>query len=53
VAARPGRRRSFAELVEPGGVDLVLCHSLLEVVDDPLRVAGPRRLRCGRAVRPA
>jgi 2-polyprenyl-3-methyl-5-hydroxy-6-metoxy-1,4-benzoquinol methylase len=40
VAARQGDGESFAELVEPGGVDLVLCHSLLEVVDDPLRVAG-------------
>jgi SAM-dependent methyltransferase len=40
VLARQGDGESFADLVEPGTVDLVLCHSLLEVVDDPLRVAG-------------
>ncbi len=29
----------FAELVAPGGADLVLCHSVLEVVDSPSAVA--------------
>jgi S-adenosylmethionine-dependent methyltransferase len=35
VTAMQGDADGLADLVEPGTVDLVLCHSLLEVVDDP------------------
>jgi 2-polyprenyl-3-methyl-5-hydroxy-6-metoxy-1,4-benzoquinol methylase len=35
VTAVQGDADGLADLVEPGTVDLVLCHSLLEVVDDP------------------
>jgi SAM-dependent methyltransferase len=34
-----GDAETIADLVEPGGVDLVLCHAVLEVVDDPAGVA--------------
>lgn len=35
VAAQQGDLTDLPQLVEPGSVDLVLCHSVLEVVDDP------------------
>src|SRR6185437_13428212 len=38
VTAVQGDADALADLVAPGSVDLVLCHSLLEVVDDPNRV---------------
>jgi S-adenosylmethionine-dependent methyltransferase len=38
VTAVQGDGDALADLVPPGSVDLVLCHSLLEVVDDPNRV---------------
>jgi 2-polyprenyl-3-methyl-5-hydroxy-6-metoxy-1,4-benzoquinol methylase len=39
VTAVQGDGDALADLVAPGTVDLVLCHSLLEVVDDPHKVA--------------
>ena len=39
VTAVQGDGDALAELIAPGSVDLVLCHSLLEVVDDPQVVA--------------
>jgi SAM-dependent methyltransferase len=39
VLAVQGDADGFTELVGPGRADLVLCHSLLEVVDSPPRVA--------------
>src|SRR5262249_48209195 len=38
VSAVQGDADCLADLVPPGTVDLVLCHSLLEVVDDPVKV---------------
>jgi SAM-dependent methyltransferase len=38
VRAIQGAGDALAGLVEPGSVDLVLCHSMLEVVDDPAGV---------------
>jgi SAM-dependent methyltransferase len=38
VSAVQGDGDRLAELVPPGAADLVLCHSLLEVVDDPVGV---------------
>lgn len=38
VRAVQGDGDALAELVEPAGADLVLCHAVLEVVDDPGRV---------------
>jgi 2-polyprenyl-3-methyl-5-hydroxy-6-metoxy-1,4-benzoquinol methylase len=38
VTAVQGDGDALADLVAPGTVDLVLCHSLLEVVDDPPKV---------------
>ncbi|WP_426506517.1 class I SAM-dependent methyltransferase [Dactylosporangium sp. McL0621] len=38
VRAVQGDGDGLADLVEPRSVDLVLCHSLLEVVDDPNKV---------------
>lgn len=35
-----GDADALASLVPPGGADLVLCHSVLEVVDDPAQVIG-------------
>ncbi|MCW2598360.1 MAG: putative metallothionein SmtA [Frankiales bacterium] len=35
VAALQGDLGDLLQLVEPGSADLVLCHSVLEVVDDP------------------
>jgi len=35
VRAVQGDADGLAELIEPGSVDLVLCHSILEVVDSP------------------
>nr|MDT0662072.1 methyltransferase domain-containing protein [Micromonospora sp. DSM 115978] len=40
VRAVQGDGDALAGLVEPGSVDLVLCHAVLEVVDDPARVVG-------------
>lgn len=40
VRAVQGDADSLGDLVEPGAADLVLCHSVLEVVDDPAVVAG-------------
>jgi SAM-dependent methyltransferase len=39
VAAVQGDADSLGDLVEPGSADLVLCHSVLEVVDAPSDVA--------------
>jgi SAM-dependent methyltransferase len=39
VTAQQGDANDLAELVPAGGADLVLCHSLLEVVDAPAEVA--------------
>lgn len=39
LAALQGDADGLADLIEPGSVDLVLCHAVLEVVDDPARVA--------------
>jgi len=38
IRAVQGDGDALAGLVEPGSVDLVLCHSMLEVVDDPAGV---------------
>ena len=38
IRAMQGDGDALAGLVEPGGVDLVLCHAVLEVVDDPAAV---------------
>lgn len=38
VVAVQGDGDALAGVVPPGSVDLVLCHSMLEVVDDPARV---------------
>ncbi|MEU1589439.1 methyltransferase domain-containing protein [Micromonospora sp. NPDC005710] len=38
IAAVQGDGDALAGLVEPAGVDLVLCHAVLEVVDDPTPV---------------
>lgn len=38
VTAVQGDGERLTELVPAGGVDLVLCHSLLEIVDSPARV---------------
>ncbi|HEY0698831.1 MAG TPA: methyltransferase domain-containing protein, partial [Micromonospora sp.] len=38
VRAVQGDGDALADLVEPADADLVLCHSVLEVVDDPGRV---------------
>jgi len=35
IAAIQGDAADLAHLVEPGSVDLVLCHNVIEVVDDP------------------
>lgn len=40
VRAVQGDADAMIDLVEPGGVDLVLCHSVLEVVDSPAEAAG-------------
>ena len=39
LTAVQGDADGLADLVEPGSVDLVLCHAVLEVVDDPKQVA--------------
>lgn len=39
VRAVQGDADSLADLIEPGAADLVLCHSVLEVVDEPADVA--------------
>jgi ubiquinone/menaquinone biosynthesis C-methylase UbiE len=38
IRAVQGDGDALAGLVEPAGADLVLCHAVLEVVDDPARV---------------
>lgn len=38
ITAVQGDGDRLAGLIEPGSADLVLCHSLLEVVDDPVEV---------------
>jgi S-adenosylmethionine-dependent methyltransferase len=38
ISAVQGDGDRLAELIAPGSVDLILCHSLLEVVDDPRTV---------------
>ena len=40
VTAVQGDADQLADLVPDGSVDLLLCHSVLEVVDDPARAAG-------------
>jgi ubiquinone/menaquinone biosynthesis C-methylase UbiE len=39
ITAVQGDADGLGDLVEPGSVDLVLCHAVLEVVDDPALVA--------------
>ncbi|AVT32728.1 MULTISPECIES: methyltransferase domain-containing protein [unclassified Plantactinospora] len=48
VRAVQGDGDALAGLVEPASVDLVLCHAVLEVVDDPAGVVGA----IGTALRP-
>ena len=52
ISAVQGDGDALATLVEPGSADLILCHSVLEVVDDPARVVGAitAALRPGGAV---
>jgi SAM-dependent methyltransferase len=52
VRAVQGDGDALATLVEPGTVDLILCHAVLEVVDDPVGVVGAiaAALRPGGAV---
>ncbi|MDG6102509.1 methyltransferase domain-containing protein [Dactylosporangium aurantiacum] len=38
ITAVQGDGDGLADLIPPGSVDLVLCHSMLEVVDDPHKV---------------
>ncbi|MHA6759272.1 methyltransferase [Streptacidiphilus sp. PAMC 29251] len=40
VRGLQGDTQNLAELVEPAGVDAVLCHGVLEVVDDPAEALG-------------
>jgi ubiquinone/menaquinone biosynthesis C-methylase UbiE len=40
VTARQGDLDSLPDLVEPGSVDVVLCHGVLEIVDDPTTALG-------------
>lgn len=40
ISAVQGDGDALADLIPPDSVDLVLCHSLLEVVDDPVKVVG-------------
>ena len=40
VTARQGDVASLPDLVPPGSVDLVLCHGVLEIVDDPAAALG-------------
>jgi S-adenosylmethionine-dependent methyltransferase len=40
IEAVQGDADALGRIVAPGSVDLVLCHSVLEVVDDPPQVAG-------------
>ncbi|WP_433829310.1 class I SAM-dependent methyltransferase [Actinoplanes sp. CA-015351] len=39
IHAVQGDGDALASLVEPGSADLILCHAVLEVVDDPAQVA--------------
>jgi S-adenosylmethionine-dependent methyltransferase len=48
LTAVQGDADGLADLVEPGSVDLVLCHAVMEVVDDPAQVA----LQLKAALRP-
>jgi S-adenosylmethionine-dependent methyltransferase len=52
VRAVQGDGDALASLVEPGSVDLILCHAVLEVVDDPAEVVAAiaAALRPGGAV---
>jgi SAM-dependent methyltransferase len=52
VRAVQGDGDALAALIEPGSVDLILCHAVLEVVDDPAEVvtAIAAALRPGGAV---
>jgi SAM-dependent methyltransferase len=52
VRAVQGDGDALADLVEPASVDLILCHSVLEVVDDPAGVVAAiaTALRPGGAV---
>ncbi|MFG1608190.1 methyltransferase domain-containing protein [Actinoplanes sp. NPDC049265] len=52
VSAVQGDGESLAGLIEPGSVDLILCHAVLEVVDDPAGVVAAiaSALRSGGAV---
>lgn len=40
VRAVQGDTQTLADLVEPGSTDVVLCHGVLEVVDDPAEALG-------------
>jgi 2-polyprenyl-3-methyl-5-hydroxy-6-metoxy-1,4-benzoquinol methylase len=55
VHAVQGDADALADLVEPGSADIVLCHSVLEVVDSPADVAAAlaATLRPAPAGRPA
>ncbi|TWH65687.1 methyltransferase family protein [Micromonospora olivasterospora] len=53
VRALQGDGDALAGLVGPASADLVLCHSVLEVVDDPRRWWRPWPPRCARAARRA
>jgi S-adenosylmethionine-dependent methyltransferase len=52
IRAVQGDGDALAGLVEPGSIDLILCHSVLEVVDDPAGVVAAiaASLRPGGAV---
>lgn len=52
VRAVQGDGDALASLVDPGSADLILCHSVLEVVDEPTRVVAAiaAALRPGGAV---
>lgn len=49
VAGQQGDLADLADLVEPGSVDVVLCHGVLEFVDDPTAALAALR----RVLRPA
>ena len=48
VAGRQGDLASLLDLVQPGSADVLLCHGVLEIVDDPAAALGT----LARALRP-